>query len=252
MARTPARTPLSPPAKTPPCCSRPPDEEDYLPYATLEVAAISLRGRIAADPKPGESCIVIGQGMIGVFSALLFHEAGCRVVVADIDKRRLAFGRGRGYATADLSEPDAEDRIVRLGDDGYDIVVEASGSIPGVELAFRLPRCKPPVSRHEFQVKPIHFYSHNWPRIVMQANYLEKVSIDPWDFMEGQGVTILTPFDRGFDERQKMVDLIQRGAVKMDEFVSVVHKPADMVAGYRSLQNREISALVGDWRPVGR
>ena len=111
-------------------------DEEYLPYAAAEVAAISLRGVEAADPKEGETALVIGQGMIGQFSAMFLKLRGAKVVVADIDQNRLNESVKAGVSeSVNLSEADAAARVARLGNGGYDIVVEASGSIPGVELA---------------------------------------------------------------------------------------------------------------------
>ena len=100
-------------------------EDEYLPYSAAEVAAISLRGVEAADPKEGETALVIGQGMIGQFSAMFLKLRGAKVVVADIDQNRLDESLKAGVSAAvNLSEKGAEERVARLGNGGFDIVVE--------------------------------------------------------------------------------------------------------------------------------
>lgn len=229
----------------------PPDltDEQCLPYAAAEVAAISLRGVEAADPKEGETALVIGQGMIGQFSAMFLKLRGAKVVVADIDANRLAESAKAGVSAAvDLSEDGAADRVARLGNGGFDIVVEASGSIPGVELAYRSIRRKPQNYSADYKVEPIRFYGRDWPRLVMQANYIKEVSINPFSFFAGEGVTILTPADRGVEERQRVVEYVRAGKVDMTPFLGTVVPCAEMPAHYRKLQRREIVSLVGDWR----
>ena len=224
-------------------------EDEYLPYAAAEVAAISLRGVEAADPKEGETALVVGQGMIGRFSAMFLALRGAKVVVADIDPNRLDGSRAAGVSAAvDLSAPDAGERVARLGNGGFDIVVEASGSIPGVALAYRTVRRKPQNYSADYKVEPIRFYGRDWPRLVMQANYVQEISINPFSFFAGEGVTILTPADRGVEERQRVVEYIRAGKVDMAPFLGGVVKAADMPGGYRRLQRREIVSLVGDWR----
>ena len=224
-------------------------DEAYLPYAAAEVAAISLRGVEAADPKEGETALVIGQGMIGQFSAMFLKLRGAKVVVADIDQNRLDESAKAGVsATVNLCDEGAADRVARLGNGGFDIVVEASGSIPGVELAYRMIRRKPQNYSTEYKVEPIRFYGHDWPRLVMQANYIKEISINPFAFFNGEGVTILTPADRGVEERQRVVEYVRTGKVDMTPFLKNVVKPEAMPEHYRKLQRREIVSLVGDWR----
>ena len=70
--------------------------EDYLPYSVAEVAAISLRGVESAYPTQEDTAVVIGQGMIGQFSALFLRMYGCKVVVCDIDANRLEEAKKAG------------------------------------------------------------------------------------------------------------------------------------------------------------
>ena len=224
-------------------------DEEYLPYAAAEVAAISLRGVEAADPKEGETALVIGQGMIGQFSAMFLKLRGAKVVVADIDQNRLNESVKAGVSeSVNLSEADAAARVARLGNGGYDIVVEASGSIPGVELAYKMIRRKPQNYSTEYKVEPIRFYGHDWPRLVMQANYIKEIAINPFSFFNGEGVTILTPADRGVEERQRVVEYVRAGKVDMTPFLGNVVKCEAMPEYYRKLQKREIASLIGDWR----
>lgn len=222
---------------------------DVLPYSMAEVAAISLRGVESAYPVPGEPALVIGLGLIGQFSAMFLQQAGCRVTVCDIDENRLNEARASGYAAViDLNDPDAEDRLRRCGNGGYDIVVEASGSIPGTEMAFRMLRQKPQNYTEEYKVEPIRFYGKDWPRLIFQANYIKDIPINPHDFFSGEGVVILTPADRGIEERQRVIEYIRSGAIDPVPFLRTVCTPEEMPDHYRKLQRKEILSLICDWR----
>ena len=108
--------------------------------------------------------------MIGQFSAFFLRMYGCKVVVCDIDANRLDEAKKAGAAAVvNLADSDAEERLLRLGHGGFDIVVEASGSIPGITLAHKLLRRKPQNYSKDYKVDPIRFYGKDWPRLIVQA-----------------------------------------------------------------------------------
>ena len=113
-----------------------PPGANLLDYAVAEVAAISLRGVDMADPQPGETAVVIGQGLVGALSAAWLVAAGCRVVVVDRAPARLArAARWNVAATVNAAEEDVAARVAALIPGGADIVVEASASVAGLKTA---------------------------------------------------------------------------------------------------------------------
>lgn len=226
-----------------------PDGADPLDYLVAEVSAISFRGVEAAAARPGESAIVIGQGLIGSFSAAWLVQRGCRVIACDIDDRRLGHARRRGIGTTvNMADDGAMQRLVALTNGGADIVVESSGSIPGVEAAYKLLRKKPQAYGDEYKVEPIGFYHGDWPRLVMQANYIDTVSIKPFGFTPGEGVTILSPADRGVEDRQKVVEHIRAGHLDGRSFVEKVVPVDEAPEAYRKLKDREILSVAYNWQ----
>jgi 2-desacetyl-2-hydroxyethyl bacteriochlorophyllide A dehydrogenase len=220
-----------------------------LDYVTVEISAIGLRGVVAAAPRSGETAVVLGQGLIGAFSAAWLNAAGCRVIVADLEDGRLKRAEKWAAATVKVSDPDAEARILALCNGGADIVVECSGTPRGALLGYKLIRRKPQNYSSDYKVEPIQFYHGDWPRLVMQANYVETVSIDPFAFFSGEGVTVLAPFDRGVEDRQMAVEHYRRGALKASDFVQSVSPHADAPAAYAALRDDKNSnfSLVFDW-----
>lgn len=220
-------------------------------YVIAEVASISRRGVSAAAPRAGETAIVIGQGLIGAFSAAWLQLAGCRVIVADVDAERLRLAAARGVAaTVDLSAPDAVARLGVLTTGGADIVVESSGTTPGVKAACQLIRKKPQAYGKDYKVEPIAFYHQDWPRLVMQANYLDEVPLNPHSFFPGEGVTILTPGDRGVEDRQQTVEAIRTKALLPGPFAGTPVPAADAPAAYAALKERRVLSVTFAW-PAG-
>ncbi|MBN1557340.1 MAG: zinc-binding dehydrogenase [Lentisphaerae bacterium] len=193
--------------------------------------------------------MVLGQGLIGAFSAAWLHAAGCRVIACDLEAGRLQRAERWSAATVNAAEPDAEARILALCNGGADIVVECSGSPKGAELAYRLIRRKPQNYGSAYKVEPIQFYHGDWPRLVMQANYIDTIRIDPFGFFPGEGVTILAPADRGVEDRQAAVEHFRRGTLRAADFVQTVAPVDDAPAAYAALRDdkaRNVS-LVFDW-----
>ena len=210
-------------------------------YAITETAAISLRGIDAADPQPGETAVVLGQGIIGAFSGVWLNARGCRVIAVDLDDGRLERAWNWGAsATVKVVGDDAVDRINLFDNQGADIVVESSGTIPGVLQAYRLIRNTPMTSRPG---------PHGWPRLVMQASYREQVTIDPFKFFNGKGVTVITPQDRGLEERQKVVDAIRRRVIDPTAFIQKVVPFQDAAPAYAALRDDKTHnfSLIFDW-----
>ncbi len=222
---------------------------ELLDYVTAEVSAISLRGVTAAAPRPGETAVVLGQGLIGAFSAAWLNAAGCRVIVADLENGRLKRAEQWAAATVNVTDADAEARILTLCNGGADIVVESSGSPKGALMAYNLVRRKPQNYSKDYKVEPIQFYGGDWARLVVQANYIDEVSINPFGFFPGEGVTILTPSDRGVEDRQMAVEQYRRGTLKAADFVQTVAAVADAPAAYAALRDDKNNnfSLVFDW-----
>ncbi len=226
-----------------------PVDADPLDYVITDVAAISLRGVEAAAPKAGETAVVIGQGLIGSLSAAWLAIHGCRVIVVDLEPSRLerALRNGAAFAVSP-GEPDAIARIQALCNGGADIVVEASGSSAGVDTAFQLLRKKPQNYAKEYTVEPILFYGGDWPRLVFQANYLEPVTWKPDGCLPGEAATIITPRDRGVEERQRVVEHIRAGRLKSRDFVEEIIPWQNAPAAYDALRARRIISAVLDWK----
>lgn len=226
-----------------------PEAVDPLDYILTELGGIAVRGVEAAAPKPGETAIVIGQGMIGALSAAWLVRAGCRVAVVDFEASRLERARRSGVAlTVSPGDPDVKERLKVFTNGGADIVVEASGSTPGVELARSLLRRKPQNYSADYTVEPILFYGGDWPRLVFQANYLEKMPWNPDTTAPGEGVVIITPRDRGMEERQRVIEHIRAGRFKSSDFIDKIFPYSEAPEAYAGLKERRIFSAVFDWK----
>ncbi|MCA1817264.1 MAG: zinc-binding alcohol dehydrogenase, partial [Acidobacteria bacterium] len=77
-------------------CVRLPEEVDFESGAFATVGAIALQGVRLAEPTLGESCVVVGLGLVGQLAAQLLSANGCRVFGVDTDAARVELARRLG------------------------------------------------------------------------------------------------------------------------------------------------------------
>lgn len=218
-------------------------KDDPLPYAVTEIAAISYRGVLSADPKEGEHAVVIGLGMIGSFVAEFLRMKGCLVTVCDISAERLAAARANGFNCVDMKNADEVIPALKtFGRDGFDIVAECSGSTGGFDAAVQLVRQSPRGIMRQLK--------KSWPRLLLQANYVDEVKINPCWFFKGEGLILLTPADRLEDDREQVAELIRSGKWDPSPYLKNVFSPDEMPEAYRKLQRREIASVICKWRDL--
>lgn len=110
------------------------------------VGAIALQGVRQADLQLGETCAVIGLGLIGQLTCMLLNAAGVRPIGIDIDAAAVDFARAHYAEFAWLrSEPGLANRIVDLTSGiGVDavIITAATPSTDPVDLGGHIARQK--------------------------------------------------------------------------------------------------------------
>lgn len=111
------------------CVKLPPDA-DMKKAAYNTLGAIALQGVRQADVRLGETCTVIGLGLIGQLTCLLLKASGIRVVGIDVNEGVV---RGAAQHCADLAifryEAGIEEQIGTFtGGMGVDAVIVAAGS----------------------------------------------------------------------------------------------------------------------------
>jgi len=110
------------------------------------VAAIALQGIRQADLRLGESCAVIGLGLIGQLTCLMLHASGIRVAGIDIDPYAVEMARKYCIdADFERSTPGIAEKIKGFSDGlGVDAVIITAGSssLDPINFAGELARKK--------------------------------------------------------------------------------------------------------------
>lgn len=225
-------------------------------YAAVEVAAISWHGVSMASPRPGERAIVIGQGLIGSFAAKWLLNLGLQVVVVDMNEERLEKARQMGVTGAVLAkEPDVRERILSYFENGADLVVEASATIPGCTLAASLmKRNLEETEDQSYHLPELSAGGGKWPRLVYLATYTDTVTTHPAGLAEREGVTVFRPSDRKVGDRQAVVDFIRRGLLRTSDFVEEVTPVDQAREAYANLRLHpgKQSGVIFQWAVKGQ
>jgi L-iditol 2-dehydrogenase len=106
-----------------------PDHVKLLHAACTEPAAVALHGVRKLQINAGDSALVIGAGPIGNMTAQWLRILGCgRIMIADVDPRKLELAQGMGFETIDSRAGDLVEQVMeRTGGLGVRRVVEACG-----------------------------------------------------------------------------------------------------------------------------
>ena len=85
-------------------CAKIPDQVDDESAAYTVIAAIALQGIRLAQPTLGEGIVVMGLGIIGLFTVQLLKAQGCRVLASDFNMSRLELAKQFGAETVNLTQ----------------------------------------------------------------------------------------------------------------------------------------------------
>ena len=170
-----------------------------------------------ADPQPGDLCVVMGQGPIGLMFTMLVRRTGAHVVATDTMPARMKLARKFGALEVwnPLETPDIDSRIKAMScGRGADIVFVAVSSPGIVEQAIRTSR---PGAK-------ILLFS--------QTSDKERIDVSGADICVGER-TLFGSYSASIDLQKESARLVFSGELPVEELVS--HRfPLDRIeSGFR-------------------
>jgi 2-desacetyl-2-hydroxyethyl bacteriochlorophyllide A dehydrogenase len=119
-----------------------PEELSFEHAALVEPLAVALHGVDVAGAKPGDRCVVIGAGPIGVMTALALRARGIEdVIVIEKNEHRQERMRALGFSAIGLD--DVHMKVIEACDgDLPDVVLECAGNPAAPPLAIELVRSR--------------------------------------------------------------------------------------------------------------
>lgn len=225
------------------------DSVEQLDAAFAPIAAFSLLGVRKLRLEIGESVMIAGQGILGVFALQFASLSGAvPVLAADLDTNRRALALELGAAAA--LTPDAEDfvdQVKALTDgQGPNAVVEVTGVAAALRQALEYVAWEGRISLlgcTRISDVPIDFYKYVHRRgislIGAHTNTRPKRESSPGRWTE-------------FDDYRTFLKLVAAGKVQTRPIISHVVSPEDAPAIYRRLAEEKNPPLgiVFDWSKV--
>lgn len=211
-------------------------------YNTL--GAIAMQGVRQADLRLGETCAVIGLGLLGQISALLLRASGVKVVGIDIDQAMVEIGKKHCLDLGlNRDDPGIVDTILDfsngMGCDGV-IITAASSSLDPINFSGAMARKKGTIVvvgavPTGFDREP-HFYKKEL-QVKMSCSY------GPGRYdsaYEDKGIDYPYPYVRWTENRnmQAFQGLIHSGRINLNYLTTHCLKLEDATAAYDMIMER--------------
>ena len=238
-----------------------PNGLDYKYASTVTMGGIAMQGVRRADLRFGESCVVVGAGILGLLALQMLKLSGVKVVVTDLDEHRLALAKELG---ADLCVNPTKEDAVKIsnsfsGGYGVDCVLftAATSSSKPLSDSFKMCRKKGKVvlvgvvgmeiNRGDMYAKELDFQiSTSYGPGRYDSNYEEKGLDYPLSYVrwtENRNMTeYLQLLHEGQIKLEPLIDAVY-GIEKVDEaFASLVvegQKPIIVLLDYKHSENQK-------------
>lgn len=215
--------------------------------AMIMMCWIAMNGILPVNVKPFDIVVVFGMGNLGLFLSIYYKEMGVKVIGVDPVEHRCEVARSVGISTCVSCSPnDQVKTILELTHQkGADIVVDATGLSPVIETAIA-------VSAKNAQVvllgSPRSDYTTNISPM-LNAIHMRNLKVigalnQLFPFEEKPGSRISQK--RGMDY---ITELMLKKTIDVDQFISHIVKPEDMMSAYDGLMNHKetYTSVMVDW-----
>jgi L-iditol 2-dehydrogenase len=188
--------------------------------ALIEAVSVAVHAVGLIPVQPGETAVVVGSGMIGLLAIQAVRLAGCAKVIAiDVDDDRLKLARQLGASDAVNSKKADPAETVRSFTEGRGagVVLECLGAGETVRTAIACAR--------------------KGGMVALVGNLAPAVEIPLQDVVTRQ--IRLQGSCASSGEYPAVIDLMARGAIRVDPLISAVAPLADGPSWFQRLYGRE-------------
>ena len=196
----------------------------------------------------GESALVMGLGILGVFAVQQLRAAGAYPVIAVdpvADRREFALKMGADYAL-DPTEEGFTEKVIALSDGGVNVCIEVTGLGIGLVQALE---CMKEMGRVA----------------LLGCTRSSKFEIDYYKMVHGKGVSLIGAHTRARpveesapglwiheDDMKAAMNLIRGGRLNFKDMICEVHSPTEAGVVYDRLVNDKKFPIgvIFDWRNI--
>ncbi len=226
-----------------------PDNVDMLSASFAHIASFSFNGVRKLNLEIGESCMIAGQGILGVFALQVAALSGAvPMIVSDFsaERRVLALKLGADYAL-NPGDPDYMEQIKEItGGEGVNTVVEVTGSAAALQQALEYIAWEGRIS-------------------LLGCTRISDVPIDFYKYIHCRGIQLFGAhtYSRAKqessshhwtenDDYKAFLKLAANGKMKTKEIISEIVSPTEAPEIYSMLAEEKNPPLgiVFDWRNI--
>ncbi len=197
-----------------------PDKVSFEEAAMVEPAAVALHAINRGNPQIGESCVVVGAGMIGIFIVKLLSIAGLSsliVVDTDKNKRQQAESAGANLSFDPLDDKLHSEILKATKNRGADLSFEAVGISDSVNTAIQALR--------------------KGGRTVLVGNLSKTVDFPLQKVVTSEISVLSSCAIRG--EYEAVLGLIEKGAINVKDQISAIAPLSEGVEWFEKLGKRD-------------
>jgi len=185
-------------------------------HALGEPLACAVNGVRLAEPKFGDTVAVVGAGFMGLLLVQALSRMSLdKLAAVDVKDERLELAAEFGADALLNPERESPEKLAAEMNGGFDVVIEATGSPKGVEVATKLVRRKGRLCIFSFHPLPV------------------PVDLAAWD-SKGLEVVMTNP-NRADDMRPNLrlaMRMLGRGVFKMDKLVTHKWSLSEIQSGF--------------------
>lgn len=221
-----------------------PEGLDFKQASTVTLGGIAMQGVRRCDLRLGETCVVVGAGILGLLAQQMLQASGVRTIVTDIDDKRLQLAKELG---AGLVLNPLNDDVVKLANNftggyGTDAVLftAATGSNEPLSQSFKMCKRKGKVvlvGVSGMELKRGDMY-------VKELDFLISTSYGPGRYdnnYEGKGLDYPYAYVRWTENRNmtEYLRLLQEGKVNVTSLISAEWPIESVEEAFVSLKSKE-------------
>ncbi len=195
----------------------------------LVLTQVGYNVGIRPEVNPGDACIVIGDGMVGHWSAQTLQHRGARVLLLGKHIGRLAlFKRNPGDLALDIAAENVMDAIRTWAPEGVQLAADTVGDIAFLESLY-------PIMRRFSQISSAGFYGHDG-RIDIQQ-------------LRNREMTLFAPSGWTTERMNDTLDLLANGALQTLHLITHRLPAAKAAEAFEMILSRRAGVLgvVLDW-----
>jgi 3-hydroxyethyl bacteriochlorophyllide a dehydrogenase len=178
-----------------------PDSVSTLQGSALLIAQVGYNGAMKPRVSPGDTAVIIGEGLVGQFAGQVLRSRGVHVIMAGLMAERL---RTASHLSADEAFDNAGGGLLEFVRDrfpeGVPLVVETASSSETVRLATEL-------------------LGKNG-QLVLNGFYPPGESAIDWHWLRRKEITLYCPDSRNRMRLEATLRLMEEGRVRVEELVT--------------------------------